>query len=139
MGSEIGIRDRVFKEKMKTKVIAIEPAGARILSGQEPFLHHKLQGISDEIVPALYDKTLVNKILPVTDDDAIAMAQKLCKELSLGVGISSGANFIGAVLSKQNAVTVFADDNKKYLSTDLSKPISTPLVEKIDFISIKTL
>ena len=54
------------------------------------------------------------------------MSQKLAKVLSLGVGISSGANFIGAVLSQRTCVTVFADDNKKYLSTDLSSPVSTP-------------
>ena len=52
------------------------------------------------------------------------MAQKLSRELGIGVGISSGANFIGSVMtlletdSNATCVTVFADDNKKYLSTD---------------------
>ena len=55
------------------------------------------------------------------------MAQRLAKELGLGVGISSGANFIGTAVAKQglqktaNVVTVFSDCNKKYLSTDLAK------------------
>ena len=59
--------------------------------------------------------------------DAINMSRKLSTDLGLGVGISSGANFLGCILLqneiKTPVVTVFADDNKKYLSTDLSKPI----------------
>ena len=61
----------------------------------------------------------------VNDDDSINMAKKLAKELGLGVGISSGANLIGSILLNEKidkpVVTVFADDNKKYLSTDLFK------------------
>lgn len=49
------------------------------------------------------------------------MTQKLCKELALGVGISSGANFLASVLTDKNRVTIFADDNKKYLSTALTE------------------
>lgn len=137
-GTLSGIGD-FLKNKLETKIIAIEPAKARILTGQKPFGHHKLQGISDEIVPKLYDCGIVDDIIQVSDDDAIAMSQKLCQKLSLGVGISSGANFIGAVLTQKSSVTIFPDDNKKYLSTDLSKPITTPLVEKIELISVKTL
>ena len=55
------------------------------------------------------------------------MSRKLGLELGIGVGISSGANFIGAVLendiNKKASVTVFADDNKKYISTELSKKV----------------
>lgn len=130
---------KVLKEKRHARVVAIEPANARILSGEEPHKHHQIQGISDEIVPALYDSTFVDEILPITDEDAIAMSQKLCKELAMSVGISSGANFLGCVLSKLSAVTVFPDDNKKYLSTALSAPITTPLTEKIKLLSIKVL
>jgi cysteine synthase A len=61
----------------------------------------------------------------VDDGDAIIMAQKLALQLGLGVGISSGANLLGALMLSEEmgpeakVVTVFADDNKKYLSTDL--------------------
>ena len=65
------------------------------------------------------------------------MARLLSRKLGLGVGISSGANFLGAVLLKdkikKNVVTIFVDDNKKYLSTDLSKNI----VNNTKFISNK--
>jgi cysteine synthase A len=83
----------------------------------------------------------------VPDGDAILMAQKLARTLGLGVGISSGANFLGA-LQVQNGIgphavvaTVFADDNKKYLSTDLlrDEPVQpgflTPDVELLSFRS----
>ena len=79
---------------------------------------------------AMYDRYHVvdgpgREIVDVWDGDAILMAQKLAAELGIAVGISSGANFLGA-LKIQNelgpdatVVTVFPDDNKKYLSTDL--------------------
>ena len=68
-----------------------------------------------------------NEIIDVDDGDSIIMAQKLASELGLGVGISSGANFLGALIAQEKlgkdsiVVTIFADDNKKYLSTDLMK------------------
>ena len=55
----------------------------------------------------------------ISDDDAITMSKMLAKELGLGVGISSGTNFLGSVLLNEdvnNVVTIFSDDNKKYLS-----------------------
>jgi cysteine synthase A len=65
------------------------------------------------------------------------MSRKIAKELGIGVGISSGANMIASVLAKEKnkkeIVTMFPDDNKKYLSTDLNKPIDN----NKDFISNK--
>lgn len=128
-----------FKKHNNFKIVAIEPQNAQILSNKKPFLQHKLQGLSDEILPKLYHKKLVDQIIQIGDNDAIAMSQKLAKQISMPVGISSGANFLGAVLCNQNAVTVFPDDNKKYLSTDLTKNITTKLVEKIKLISMRAL
>ena len=91
----------------------------------------------------------VNDVIGVNDGDAILMAQKLSKTLGLGVGISSGANFLGAIKAyelsqKKNPVivTVFADDNKKYLSTDLCniEPEKDCYISKnIELIKFKTL
>ena len=119
--------------------MGIEPQNAQILSKNPPYSKHKLQGLSDEILPKLYDEKLIDDIIQITDDDAIAMSQKLAKELSLGAGISSGANFLGCVLFGGNCATTFADSNKKYLSTDLSHPITTKLVDDIKLLSIKSL
>lgn len=125
---------RELKSRLGLNVIAIEPTNSRIISSPPPYGHHELQGLSDEILPDLFDRTLVDDVIQISDDDAIAMARKLCGELSLGVGISSGANFLGAVLSEKNAISIFPEDNKKYLSTRLSNTITTPLVDSIELI-----
>lgn len=130
---------KYLKEKLNLQIITIEPSNARIISNIRPFEKHALQGLSDEKLPSLYDNSICDKILQITDHDAIAMSRKLCQELSLGVGISSGANFLGCVLSGTNAITIFPDDNKKYLSTNLTNTISTPLVETIELISVRVV
>lgn len=87
--------------------------------------HHRIQGVSDEFIPSIVDLSELHEIVDVDDGDAILMAQKLAIEVGLGVGISSGANFIGAVMLQDRlgedatVVTLFPDSNKKYLSTDL--------------------
>jgi cysteine synthase len=86
---------------------------------------HRIQGISDEFIPAIVELEKLDRIIAIADGDAILMAQKLAADLGLAVGISSGANFLGAVMAQNElgddaiVVTVFPDDNKKYLSTDL--------------------
>lgn len=93
----------------------------------------------------------LDQIIQVNDGDAILAAQKLASQLGLAVGISSGANFLGAVQlqnmmgDRANVVTVFADSNKKYLSTDLVKEeparenYLTPHIELLDYKPIKRL
>ena len=125
-----------LKEKFKNmKTIAIEPDKMPIISQGKILGGHKIEGIGDDFVPDLVDKSKIDEIILINDEDAINMSRRLSKELGLGVGISSGANLIGSVLANEkieNAVTtVFADDNKKYLSTDLSKEID----DNKDFIS----
>ena len=78
--------------------------------------------------------------MQIKSDNAILMSQKLCSTLGLGVGISSGANFLGCVLSGENfATTVFCDDNKKYLSTTLPKETKSKLVENIKLLGYKII
>jgi cysteine synthase A len=119
------------------RLFALEPANSPTLSTGYKVGKHRIQGISDEFIPAICDLKQVDGIVAVDDGDAILMAQKLARVLGLGVGISSGANLIGA-LKVQNemsaesvVVTVFPDDNKKYLSTDLMR--DEPV--KSDFLS----
>jgi cysteine synthase A len=130
---------KLLKEKINLKLYAIEPKNAPILSKSAPLNKHQIQGLSDEVVPKIYNKNLVDKIIQIDDNDAIAMSQKLCKELSLGVGVSSGANFLGCVLSGNNSASVFADSNKKYLSTNLTQNVQSYFVDKIKLISMKLL
>src|SRR5436190_1657585 len=70
----------------------VEPAESPTLSIGHKVGHHRIQGISDEFIPALVELDSLDEVLAVHDGDAILMAQKLAGELGLGVGISSGAN-----------------------------------------------
>lgn len=123
------------------RIHPLEPSESPTLSTGHKVGQHRIQGISDEFIPDLVRLRELDDIIAVSDGDAILMAQALACGLGLAVGISSGANLIGALMA-QNALgpdavvaTVFADSNKKYLSTDLlrSEPVRdgylTPDVE----------
>ena len=126
-GTLMGIGERLKKVYKDIKIVALEPDKMPIISKGKIIDQHKIEGIGDDFVPDLLDKSKIDEIILVNDNDAINMSRKLSRELGLGVGISSGANFIASALladkMDKNIVTVFADDNKKYLSTDLSKDI----------------
>ena len=139
-GTLIGIGKRLKEKDDKIKIYALEPEKMPILSNGKIIEQHKIEGIGDDFVPQIYSrnqKIVEKEIILINDDDAINMATKLSRQLGLGVGISSGANFIGSVLAQDklenSIVTVFADDNKKYLSTELGKKET----ENINFISNK--
>jgi cysteine synthase A len=105
----------------------VEPAESPTLSTGYKVGSHRIQGISDEFIPEILKLQNLDSVLKVNDGDAILMAQALGRELGLAVGISSGANILAAMqLQNRNTtddkvVTVFPDDNKKYLSTDLMR------------------
>ena len=124
-GTLIGIGKRL-KEKYNTDIYALEPDTMSLIKTGN-ISSHKIEGIGDDFIPNIVDLNLIKDVILVNDMDAINMSKKLSKELGLGIGISSGANMIASVLLKEigykNIVTVFPDDNKKYLSTDLAKDI----------------
>ncbi len=109
------------------KLYPVEPASSPTLSTGHKVGKHRIQGISDEFIPPIVDLGYLDPVLAVDDGDAILMAQKLARELGLAVGISSGANFVAALEVLDHlgddavVVTLFPDDNKKYLSTDLMR------------------
>ncbi len=118
-GTLMGIGKKIKEMYKNSKVIAIEPESLPIISKGINEGTHKIEGIGDEFVPQLLDRNIIDQIILINDEDAINMAKLLASKLGLGVGISSGANFLGAVLSNlDNVVTVFSDDLKKYLSVD---------------------
>ena len=150
-GTVMGIGNYLKKRNLAIKVHPLEPAESPTLSTGYKVGSHRLQGISDEFIPAIVKLDQLDRVIQASDGDSILMAQKLAKQLGLAVGISSGANFIGAIQlqnemgASANVVTVFSDSNKKYLSTDLMKQepvkdnyISTD-VELLDYKAIDRL
>lgn len=126
-GTVMGVKDFFKNIDPFIGVHPLEPEESPTLSTGHKVGSHRIQGISDEFIPAIVNLNELNEIIPASDGDSILMAQKLAQKLGLAVGISSGANFLGAV-KLQNAyganktvVTIFCDSNKKYLSTDLMK------------------
>jgi cysteine synthase A len=107
------------------KLFPLEPANSPTLSTGYKVGAHRIQGISDEFIPPIVRLAELNQVISVDDGDSIIMAQKLASELGIAVGISSGANFLGCLMKFEELgpdagiVTVFSDDNKKYLSTGL--------------------
>ena len=134
-GTLTGVGKRLKELDSSIKIYALEPDKMPMLSQNKEGGTHKIEGIGDDFIPELVDRTLIDEIILVNDDDSINMARKIALELGIGVGISSGANMIASVIAKakntKEIVTVFPDDNKKYLTTDLSKPIDN----NIEFIS----
>jgi cysteine synthase A len=127
------------------KVHAVEPRESPTLSTGHRVGKHRIQGISDEFVPALVDLQALDEVIAVADGDAILMAQKLASRLGLAVGISSGCNLLAALDAGERlgpdavVVTVLADDNKKYLSTDLMReePVSEGyLTPEVDLVGM---
>ncbi|MGE0363378.1 MAG: PLP-dependent cysteine synthase family protein [Vicinamibacterales bacterium] len=123
-GTVMGVGAFLKARRAATRVHPLEPAESPTMSTGHKVGRHRIQGISDEFIPAIVELDQLDAIVSANDGDAILMAQKLAHR-GLAVGISSGANFIGA-LKVQNAlgagatvVTIFCDSNKKYLSTDL--------------------
>lgn len=115
-----------FLKKMNPAVLIhpMEPAESPTLTAGHKIGKHRIQGISDEFIPSIVDLKSLDHVVSVHDGDAIIMSQKLAK-LGIAVGISSGANFLAALIIQNElgndavVATVFPDSNKKYLSTDL--------------------
>ena len=151
-GTIMGTGKYLRARNPKIKIHPLEPAESPTLSTGHKVGSHRIQGISDEFIPAIVHLQECDSIVRVSDGDSILMAQKLARQLGLAVGISSGANVLGAIMLQDqanadhyNVVTVFPDSNKKYLSTDLMKdePVLpsylTPEIEWLDYQAIHRL
>ena len=106
---------------------------------------HMIEGIGDDFIPGIVEEDLIDDIVLIDDVDAINMSKRIAKEFGLGIGISSGANFLASVLVNKddiNVATVFADDNKKYITTKLSEPIDDDenlISNKVKLISFEVI
>ena len=127
-GTLMGISRRLKEIYPNILIGVVEPIQMPLLTNGKIIGNHKIEGIGDDFIPDLVDTSIIDKVFDIDDEDAINMARIINKKLGLGVGISSGANLLGAILlseyTNKEVVTIFPDDNKKYLTTDLTKPIN---------------
>ena len=114
----------VFKERnSQVQVIAVEPAGSPVLSGGDPG-PHKIQGIGAGFIPKVLNRSILDRVITVTDDEAYQTAKLLAKKEGLLVGISAGANVFAAQKVAQqlgsglHVVTVLPDTGERYISIE---------------------
>lgn len=125
-GTLMGIGKKLKEYNPHSKVFALEPSTLSILKMGMEEGSHMIEGIGDDFIPGIIEKDLIDDIILIDDLDAINMAKRIAKEFGLGIGISSGANFLASVLIDDDNLklaTVFPDDNKKYITTKLSEEI----------------
>src|SRR5881296_1314932 len=113
-----------FKERNpKVKVIAVEPAGSPVLSGGDPG-PHRIQGIGAGFIPKVLNRSVLDGVITITDEEAYQTAKLLAKKEGLLVGMSSGANVaaaqkVAAELGPgKNVVTVLCDTGERYISIE---------------------
>ena len=117
---------RVLKErKPDLKVIAVEPAASPVLAGGTPG-PHRIQGIGAGFVPSVFDQSLIDEILGVSDQDAMEVGRRLAKEEGLLSGVSSGAAVAAALrlgqrpeMAGKRIVVILASFGERYLSTPM--------------------
>ncbi len=125
-GTLIGIGRRLKDNNPDSKIFALEPSTLSILKMGMEEGSHMIEGIGDDFIPGIVDEDLIDDIVLIHDCDAINMSKRIAKEFGLGIGISSGANFLASVIMDNDDLkiaTVFPDDNKKYITTKLSEEV----------------
>lgn len=148
-GTVMGVAKFLKAKNSVIRIHPLEPLESPTLSTGYKIGSHRIQGISDEFIPAILDLQQLDEIIAVSDGDAIIMTQMMASCLGLAVGISSGANILGAIKAQNKlrddavVATVLPDSNKKYLSTDLVKgePVKdgylSPDVRLLDYSTVK--
>ncbi|MDR0714581.1 MAG: cysteine synthase A [Bacteroidales bacterium] len=124
-GTVSGVGKRLKELKPSVEIVAVEPQESPVLSGGNPG-PHKIQGIGAGFVPKIFDRSVVDRIITVSNDEAILTGRRLAETEGLLVGISSGAAaFAATELAKlpenkgKNIVVVLPDTGERYLSTVL--------------------
>ena len=124
-GTVSGVGAGLKAHNPNVQIVAVEPSDSPVLSGGKPG-PHKIQGIGAGFIPKTYNGEVVDKILQVTNDDAIRTSRELAGKEGLLVGISSGAAVYAAVeLAKlpenegKTIVALLPDTGERYLSTVL--------------------
>lgn len=124
-GTITGVGRTLKRRKPEFMAVAVEPAASPLLSGGTAG-PHKIQGIGPNFIPAILDRSVVDRIVAVSNEDAMAMARRLAREEGVMCGISSGANVWAALeMAREPAmegkviVAIICDTGERYLSTEL--------------------
>lgn len=124
-GTLTGTARGLKKKNPNIRIVAVEPAGSPVLSGGKAG-PHKIQGIGAGFIPKILDTSLIDQIIPVTDEDAMRTSRELSATEGLLVGISSGAAaFAAREIAKEESnqgkriVVLLPDTGERYLSTEL--------------------
>lgn len=132
-GTITGVGQYFKNEKRRPlHVVAVEPASSPVLSGGAPG-KHKIQGIGAGFIPSVLDRSIIDEVLTVTDDESVQMARRLMLEEGISCGISCGAAMAAALrlaarpeFAGKTIVTVLPDAGERYLSTSLFDGLATP-------------
>ncbi len=125
-GSIRGVAERLRSRNPDIQIVAVEPKESPVLSGGKTGVH-KIEGIGPGFVAPLWDPSVISEIVPVSTEEAMAMARRLAQVEGLFAGTSTGANLVAALdIARRmgpeaTVVTVMCDSGIKYLSTALYK------------------
>ena len=120
-GTLMGVAQALKGVYPDVRIVAVEPAESAVMSGDNAG-YHKIQGIGPGFTPSLINMELIDNIITVSSEDAISMTRRLMREEGLMVGISSGANVLGALKvareigNGKSIVTVLSDRVERYMS-----------------------
>lgn len=122
-GTITGVGEVLKAKNPQTMIVAVEPSASPVLSGGEPG-PHKIQGIGAGFIPNVLNRTIIDRVITVSDDDAYKTAKLLARQEGLLVGISSGANALAAqqiareIGRGKTVVTILPDTGERYISIE---------------------
>ncbi|RMD83725.1 MAG: cysteine synthase A [Candidatus Dadabacteria bacterium] len=126
-GTITGVGSVLREQRPGALIVAVEPASSPVLSGGQPG-YHTIQGIGPGFIPEVLDRSLIDRVITVTDEEANDMTRELARREGILVGVSSGANCAAAIrLGRElgpdkTVVTVFPDTGQRYLTTPVFGP-----------------
>jgi len=124
-GTITGVGEALKQRKPAVRIVAVEPAGAAVLSGG-PAGQHQMPGIGVGFIPEVLHRGILDEVITVTDEEAFACARRLAREEGIVAGVSSGAALHAALhlaarpqAAGQLIVALLADTGERYLATKL--------------------
>ena len=122
-GTVTGVGEILKKKNPNIKIIAVEPETSAVLSGKKPG-PHRIQGIGAGFIPTVLNRSVIDEIMTVSDEDSYVVSKRLAKEEGLFVGISAGAACWAALKvakslgQQKRVVVIFPDTGERYFSMD---------------------